>query len=307
MKYRKGRPITIDYYRWAGRFLFFRVKNRCMECDMTYVLLNRLMAETFGDRDITLRIRPWLNNIWHLAFRGVWHAPAVLVNHRIFSMKTVPRANELIRHIARLLDDPELENAAERFVPGMPAALVTGDTVVYHSPSCPHCRQLIGWLESRNIDFVEKNVQDHPEYRDEMLALTGTLVIPVLKHRDEVVSGFDRKRIRGLLSLPEDRPEENPSEGQEISVGGEPGAAPEVLARTLADAKRLLEENRSERWTRASHHLYPHQWNWDAGFISRGYLSFDPPRAYQEMDSLKRKPPPLVAVKERLCLCPYPV
>ena len=114
------------------------------------------------------------------------------------------------------------------------------------------------------------------------LALTGTLVIPVLKHRDELVSGFDRNRIRETLSLPD----EPLREGRKIQTSEEAGAAPEVLASTLTKAKLLLGENRSERWTRASHQLYPHQWNWDAGFITRGYLSFDPPRAYQEMDSL---------------------
>ncbi len=55
------------------------------------------------------------------------------------------------------------------------------------------------------------------------------------------------------------------------------------LRQTLQIAKRLLRANQINGTTRPSGHLYPHQWNWDAGFIARGYLWFDPEQAYREI------------------------
>lgn len=34
--------VRIRYYRREGQFLFFRIKTRCRECDLTYAVLNRL-------------------------------------------------------------------------------------------------------------------------------------------------------------------------------------------------------------------------------------------------------------------------
>ena len=48
-------------------------------------------------------------------------------------------------------------------------------------------------------------------------------------------------------------------------------------------AQEVLRNNCVEGRTRASLHLYPHQWNWDAGFVARGYLHFDPEQAYREI------------------------
>ena len=48
----------------------------------------------------------------------------------------------------------------------------------------------------------------------------------------------------------------------------------------------VLNVNRTSRGTKASPHLYPHQWSWDAAFIAMGLAVFDPNRARDEMDFL---------------------
>ena len=57
--------------------------------------------------------------------------------------------------------------------------------------------------------------------------------------------------------------------------------------RTLVEhAKRVLDGNWLGRSTKPSRHLYPHQWNWDSGFIAIGYARYDQSRAQQELSSL---------------------
>ncbi|WP_222263072.1 glucosylglycerate hydrolase [Modestobacter marinus] len=55
------------------------------------------------------------------------------------------------------------------------------------------------------------------------------------------------------------------------------------LAARAADALRA---NRVGSMTRAAPDLYPHQWSWDAGFVSVGIAHLDPRRACAELDHL---------------------
>ncbi|MFA3782759.1 amylo-alpha-1,6-glucosidase [Melioribacteraceae bacterium 4301-Me] len=51
-------------------------------------------------------------------------------------------------------------------------------------------------------------------------------------------------------------------------------------------AKKNLERNWTGKYTKPSPQLYPHQWNWDSGFISIGYSHFNLNKARQEILSL---------------------
>jgi len=69
----------------------------------------------------------------------------------------------------------------------------------------------------------------------------------------------------------------------------EPHAA-ERLARTDGDlanrAAAVLEANWMGHATRASAHLYPHQWSWDSACIAIGYSGWDQARAQAELRSI---------------------
>ena len=51
-------------------------------------------------------------------------------------------------------------------------------------------------------------------------------------------------------------------------------------------AKRILNDNWTGSSTRPSQTLYPHQWNWDSGFIAIGRSHYDTPRAIVEIETL---------------------
>lgn len=54
----------------------------------------------------------------------------------------------------------------------------------------------------------------------------------------------------------------------------------------VRQAQRILAGNWTGRYTKPTPNLYPHQWNWDSGFIAIGYTHFNAERAMQELASL---------------------
>ena len=275
--------VHILYYRYAGDFLFFHITKRCEECDITYAVLQRLMADVFHDKRVTLEVRPWLDNWWRVLLRGGWHAPIVMVNGRVFSQGIVPDVRELVWTVADALDDEDLRQRAEES-PGKRRMVGEGDAevVVYHSPACPHCRRLLAYLDENDVEYLARDVSESYVAREDLQRLTGRLAIPVTKVGEDIAEGLDRARLRTLLGIP--------AEAEKVPEREAKAHAPEVaraaLEETVERAKELLAKNRSEGRTRASSHLYPHQWNWDSGFIARGYLRYEPPLAYDEMRSL---------------------
>jgi hypothetical protein len=57
-------------------------------------------------------------------------------------------------------------------------------------------------------------------------------------------------------------------------------------ARLAGRAREVLRANSAGGWTKPSPTQYPHQWNWDSGFISLGWATFDVDRAMLEIESL---------------------
>ena len=51
-------------------------------------------------------------------------------------------------------------------------------------------------------------------------------------------------------------------------------------------ARQILDNNWTGSYTKPSLSLYPHQWNWDSGFIAIGYAHYNQKRAKKEVLSL---------------------
>jgi hypothetical protein len=58
------------------------------------------------------------------------------------------------------------------------------------------------------------------------------------------------------------------------------------LFHLVEQAKAVLDGNWLGHSTKPSPHLYPHQWNWDSGFIAIGYARYNQKRAQEELSSL---------------------
>jgi glucosylglycerate hydrolase len=64
--------------------------------------------------------------------------------------------------------------------------------------------------------------------------------------------------------------------------------APEERQRLRREAATVLARNDVGSWTTPSSGQYPHQWNWDTGFVALGWARLDWQRATTEIESLLR-------------------
>lgn len=60
----------------------------------------------------------------------------------------------------------------------------------------------------------------------------------------------------------------------------------ETIDQQIKKAKNVLKRNWTGSYTMPAPKLYPHQWNWDSGFIAIGYSHYDTRRAIEELSSL---------------------
>lgn len=87
------------------------------------------------------------------------------------------------------------------------AAADPADITIYGASWCGACRSAASYLRSRDVPFVERDIEREPEARAEMqtkareagLRPSG---IPVIDFRGTILTGFDRGRIDQLLAAP---------------------------------------------------------------------------------------------------------
>ncbi|MDY6839313.1 MAG: DUF547 domain-containing protein [Thermodesulfobacteriota bacterium] len=60
----------------------------------------------------------------------------------------------------------------------------------------------------------------------------------------------------------------------------------QVFANYVEKAKEILDHNWTGSYTKPAPSLYPHQWNWDSGFIAIGRSHYDTRRAISEIETL---------------------
>lgn len=273
--------VRLRYYRWQGRFLFFRIKTRCEACDIANAVLQQLMSGPFRDKPVTLEVAPWLDNWWRIIWLGAWHAPIVMVDRQVFSQGVVPEVKALVLTVAEHLEDPDLAARAQTYRHRTPTPAAEKSVQVYFSPACPHCLRLRAYLDANGVDYDALDVTRAASARQAVKRLTGKLTIPVTVVRGKIVVGLDKSRLRNVLGIRPGTEKEGPPPATR-----RPRFRDHQLHSACGRARQILRRNCTQGRTRASRHLYPHQWNWDAGFIARGYLHFDPGQAYGEIRQL---------------------
>jgi len=69
---------------------------------------------------------------------------------------------------------------------------------IYTSNSCGYCGMAKDYFKENNIEYVEYNVSENPQYRKELMK-KGYMSVPVIIVEGEEVIGFDKNRIEQLL------------------------------------------------------------------------------------------------------------
>lgn len=70
--------------------------------------------------------------------------------------------------------------------------------VIYSSDTCPHCVSAKEYLNEREVEFTERNIQSDKEARKELMDM-GHMGVPVLLIDGEEIVGFDKLKIDQLL------------------------------------------------------------------------------------------------------------
>ncbi len=76
--------VVVTQYKWGGKLGLIKIKSHCRECDLTTVMLKKMMEAEFKDKNVVFEVKPWLDNIFYCLARGAWHAPIIMVNGRKF-------------------------------------------------------------------------------------------------------------------------------------------------------------------------------------------------------------------------------
>lgn len=72
---------------------------------------------------------------------------------------------------------------------------------IYTTPTCVYCKMAKELFQEYNIEYTEYNVAQDAEKRNELIERTGQMGVPVITINNEVIIGFDEKRIRALLGI----------------------------------------------------------------------------------------------------------
>jgi glutaredoxin 3 len=62
---------------------------------------------------------------------------------------------------------------------------------VYTSDWCPYCRRAKDLLSQKNVVFSEINVEEQPQFREEMIARSSRRTVPQIFIGDKHVGGCD--------------------------------------------------------------------------------------------------------------------
>lgn len=71
---------------------------------------------------------------------------------------------------------------------------------IYTGTDCTWCHKTKRYLETKGLEYEEKNVSLNDEFKKEMVELTKQLSLPVLIINDKIVLGFDKRQIEVALN-----------------------------------------------------------------------------------------------------------
>ncbi|MCK5413159.1 MAG: glutathione S-transferase N-terminal domain-containing protein [Candidatus Pacebacteria bacterium] len=72
---------------------------------------------------------------------------------------------------------------------------------VYSTPDCAYCWTLKGLLKKYDIEFEEIDVFGNQDAKEEMIKKSGQKEVPVLEFGDQIIVGYDKKKILEVLGI----------------------------------------------------------------------------------------------------------
>ena len=72
---------------------------------------------------------------------------------------------------------------------------------IYSTPTCHFCHAAKDFFKENNVEFTDYDVAADSVKREEVVARSGQMGVPVIFIDDEMVIGFDEAKIKELLGL----------------------------------------------------------------------------------------------------------
>lgn len=64
---------------------------------------------------------------------------------------------------------------------------------IYSKNNCPYCDKAKAFLQSQAITFIEKKIDEQPEFKEELLGIVpNARTVPQIFHHDLCIGGFDK-------------------------------------------------------------------------------------------------------------------
>lgn len=70
---------------------------------------------------------------------------------------------------------------------------------IYTTPTCAFCHAAKQWLEQKQVDYQEIDVNQDQEAAQEMIQKTGQMGVPVIYTGEEYIIGFDQAKLEEAL------------------------------------------------------------------------------------------------------------
>jgi glutaredoxin len=103
-------------------------------------------------------------------------------------LKLVPKSNSASNLMGAIQSLSDITQG--RVDPGAGPENAEGKVILYRTASCPFCKRAAAYMQSRNVGYVERDIERNPEYKAEFSRLHGKGV-PLMVFRDVTLSGFD--------------------------------------------------------------------------------------------------------------------
>lgn len=73
------------------------------------------------------------------------------------------------------------------------------NVTIYSTPTCHFCHAAKDFFAANNVAYTEHNVATDLDKRKEMIDKSGQMGVPVITVGDEVIVGYDERRLKELL------------------------------------------------------------------------------------------------------------
>ncbi|MEK7578120.1 MAG: glutaredoxin domain-containing protein [Patescibacteria group bacterium] len=72
---------------------------------------------------------------------------------------------------------------------------------IYTTPTCAYCKMTKVYFKEHNVQYEERDVSQDAAARDEMIAKSNQMGVPVIDVDGQIVTGFDKAKLQELIGI----------------------------------------------------------------------------------------------------------